>query len=136
MPDKAFIDTNILIYFISNDNTRKAKAREVIFNSSDAVISSQVISEFISICIQKHLLTIDEVVEASQAFMRALRFVPIQESTITTALKLTKKYKYSYWDSLITAAALENDCSVLYSEDLQHGQLINNRLRITNPFHI
>lgn len=60
MPDKAFIDTNILIYFISSDSDRKAKAREVILGSSDAVISSQVISEFISTCLQKRLLTIQQ----------------------------------------------------------------------------
>jgi predicted nucleic acid-binding protein len=101
---------------------------------SDAVISSQVISEFISICVQKRLLNIEEVSEAAHGFMRALRLVPIQKSTIANALKLIKKYKFSYWDSLIAATALENDCSVLYTEDLQHGQLINNRLRITNPF--
>ena len=136
MPDKAFIDTNILIYFISSDSDRKAKAREVILGSSDAVISSQVISEFISTCLQKRLLNIEEVSEASHGFMRALRLEPIEESTIDSALKLTKKYKFSYWDSLIVAAALENDCSVLYTEDMQHGQLISNRLRITNPFRV
>ena len=135
MPDKAFIDTNILIYFISSDTERKAKAREVILGSSDAVISSQVISEFISTCLHKRFLNIEEVSEASHGFMRALRLATIDESTINGALRLTKKYKFSYWDSLIVSAALENDCSVLYTEDLQHGQLINNRLRITNPFH-
>ena len=134
MPDKAFIDTNILIYFISSDIDRKEKAREVILGSSDAFISSQVISEFISACLKKGLLNIEEVSEAAHGFMRALRLAPIDESTISSALKIIKKYKFTYWDSLIAAAALENDCSVLYTEDLQHGQLINNRLRIVNPF--
>jgi predicted nucleic acid-binding protein len=108
----------------------------VILGSSDSVISLQVISEFTSTCLQKRIFNIEEVSEAVYGFMRALRLVPIKESTIVSALKPVKKYKFSYCDSLIATAALENDCSVLYTEDLQHGQLINNRLRITNPFHV
>ncbi len=43
------------------------------------------------------------------------------------------RYGYSYWDSLIIATALQNDCSILYSEDMQHNQLIEGKLRIINP---
>jgi predicted nucleic acid-binding protein len=42
--------------------------------------------------------------------------------------------KYSYWDSLIIASALKNNCSICYSEDMQHGQLIEDRLKVINPF--
>jgi predicted nucleic acid-binding protein len=44
------------------------------------------------------------------------------------------KYRFSYWDSLILAAALESTCSFVYSEDLQDGQRIENRLTVINPF--
>ena len=47
---------------------------------------------------------------------------------------LRTRYNISYWDSLITAAALENNCSVLYSEDMQDGQVIEGKLKIINPF--
>lgn len=50
------------------------------------------------------------------------------------ALKLHFKYRTSYCDSLILAAALEADCQILYSEDMQHGQVIENTLKIVNPF--
>ena len=134
MPDKAFIDTNVLVYFISSDDTKKTAAREVLLASPETVVSSQVISEFISTCLQKKLLGLDEVTEASTGFMRALQLAPVNASTIHSALKIIQKYKYSYWDSLIIASALENDCTVLYTEDMQHGQVISNRLRIMNPF--
>jgi len=134
MPDKAFIDTNVLIYFISNDEVRKATAREAILANPETTVSSQVINEFISTCLQKRLLSLDEVTEVSTGFMRALQFAPVNAATINSALKLVKKYKYSYWDSLIIASALENGCSVLYTEDMQHDQIINNRVRIANPF--
>lgn len=58
----------------------------------------------------------------------------LELQTINQALKLAKKYRYSYFDSLILASALEHDCSILYSEDMQHQQLIENKLTIYNPF--
>lgn len=61
MPDKAFIDTNVLVYFISNDDERKRKAREVMLSSAETVVSSQVINEFISTCLKKNLLSLDDV---------------------------------------------------------------------------
>lgn len=54
--------------------------------------------------------------------------------TITLALDISKRYQYSYYDSHIIAAALENNCSLLYSEDMQHGQEIEGKLKIVNPF--
>ncbi|MEO5344322.1 MAG: nucleic-acid-binding protein, partial [Gammaproteobacteria bacterium SHHR-1] len=49
-------------------------------------------------------------------------------------LDIASRYSLSHYDSLILAAALEAGCSVVYSEDMQHGQQINNRLTIINPF--
>ena len=134
MPDKAFIDTNVLVYFISSDNPKKATAREALLASPETVVSSQVINEFISTCLQKRILSLDEVTEVSDGFMRAIQFVPVDAATINSALKLVKKHKFSYWDSLIIASALENGCTTLYTEDMQDGQVINNRLKIRNPF--
>jgi predicted nucleic acid-binding protein len=134
MPDKVFIDTNILVYSLSTDDDRSAKARAALLSSTEAVVSSQVINEFISTCLKKNLLSLDDAAQAANGFMRALQFAPVHEATINRALRLVKKYKFSYWDSLIAACALENGCSVLFTEDMQHGQLINNRLRIVNPF--
>ena len=56
MPDRTFIDTNILIYFISNEKKKKLRAKDVIFSGGDVFISSQVISEFISVCFLKNLM--------------------------------------------------------------------------------
>lgn len=134
MPDKVFIDTNVLVYSLSADKERGAKARETLLSNLEAVVSSQVINEFINACLKKNLLSLDDAAEASNGFMRALFFAPVQEGTINRALRLIKKYRFSYWDSLIAASALENGCSVLFTEDLQHGQVINNRLRIVNSF--
>ena len=101
MPDKAFIGTNVLIYFISSDDARKATARDVLLTSPETLVSSQVINEFISTCLQKRLLSLDEVNEVSNGFMRALQFSPVDAATINSALKLVKKYKLGQLDYCI-----------------------------------
>jgi predicted nucleic acid-binding protein len=54
--------------------------------------------------------------------------------TIHTTLKVRERYSFSWYDSIIVASALEADCDILYSVDMQNSQLINGRLRIVNPF--
>jgi predicted nucleic acid-binding protein len=58
----------------------------------------------------------------------------ITQTTIEKAFVLSLKYGFSYWDSLIISSAIENGCNILYSEDMQHEQLIEKKLRIINPF--
>lgn len=136
MPDKIFIDTNVLVYFISAEENRKVKAKEVIFSGKDVYISSQVMSEFISVCFSKSLLEPEDISALVDNFLESLRFSSVDESTIKKSLRIKKDFNYSYWDSLIIASALENNCSVLYTEDMQDGQIIDNELTIVNPFKI
>ena len=60
--------------------------------------------------------------------------VYVYTSTINIAFNLSLKYGFSYWDSMIVATALENNCEVLYTEDMQHGLLVEKTLLIKNPF--
>ena len=134
MPDKIFVDTNVLVYFISAEEDKKAKAGEVIFSGRDVYISSQVMSEFISVCFSKSLLTQEDLIVLVDNFMESLRFSCVEESTIKKSLRIKKEFNYSYWDSLIIASALENNCSALYTEDMQDGRVIDDELTIVNPF--
>lgn len=134
MRDRVFVDTNILIYFISDDLKKKAKSREILFSEGEPILSSQVISEFINACLTKNLLKLDKVIPLSAKFMDALEFALIKETTIKKALQIQKAHNYSYWDCLIIASALENNCATLYTEDMQDGHIIENRLKIINPF--
>ena len=59
---------------------------------------------------------------------------PITHDTIRRALQIAETYGYAYYDSQVIACALEHDCTILYSEDMQHEQEIENRLKIVNPF--
>lgn len=134
MRDRVFIDTNILIYFISDDLKKKIKAKEILFSEDEPVLSSQVINEFINACLIKNLLKLDKVISLSTKFMDALEFSLVKETTIKKSLQIKKAYNYSYWDCLIIASALENNCSILYTEDMQDRHVIENRLKIVNPF--
>jgi predicted nucleic acid-binding protein len=73
----------------------------------------------------------------AQALDKILRFVSVEYSDIATvrlAWRLQERYRFSYYDSLILAAALSAGCSSLFSEDMQHEQVIEGRLTIVNPF--
>ena len=134
MPDKVFIDTNILVYYIGDDETKKLKTKDIIVSYPESVISSQVISEFASVCLSKNLLPEEEVQTLSEGFMDSFEFSPVIESTINRALQIRKSYKYSFWDCLIVAVAMETNCTILFSEDMQDGQMIDGSLKIVNPF--
>jgi len=60
---------------------------------------------------------------------------PVLIQTVEAAWDIRKKYAFSYWDCLIVSSALENQCDILFTEDLQHNQVIENHLRIINPFN-
>jgi predicted nucleic acid-binding protein len=136
MPDRIFVDTNLLIYFISNEKKKKQTVKEIIFSDREAYISSQVISEFISVCLSKNLLELDKITSLANDFMETLRFSLIKGSTINKALQIKKDYNYSYWDSLVLSSSIENNCSILYTEDMQAGQVIDDSLKIMNPFNV
>lgn len=133
MTDKPTLDTNILIYaFGQKDDNRKHIAKEIITNCN--IVSLQVVNETVYVLLKKFkfgLYQVDPIVLfIKQKFVISDLNIHISEYT----LKITALYGYSFWDSMIIASALYNNCSVLYSEDLQHNQIIEGQLRIINPF--
>ncbi len=133
MNAKIFADTNILVYSVSNDQRKRTIADELLLKH-EIVISPQVVSEFIAVTLRKHILPSQKVIEYAKQFMNVFQVTVITKKTIVSALDIMTTYQFSYWDSLILAAALESACTWLYSEDLQDGQQIENTLTIHNPF--
>jgi len=133
MSDKIFVDTNVLVYSVANDQGKRAIADNLLLNK-DVVISPQVISEFVAVTLRKQILEFGKVSEYAKQFMRVFHVTAMTSDTVQSALDIMEKYQFSYWDSLILAAALESACQFLYSEDLQDGQRIENILTIHNPF--
>ena len=134
MKDRFFIDTNILIYFVSNDVIKKNISKDILITNEGIMVNSQVISEFVTVTIKKQILSIADAFKYAGEFMDIFEFSIIKKETIKLSFELMTKHKYSYWDSLIIASALENNCAIVYTEDMQSGQIIEDRLKIINPF--
>ena len=127
----AFFDSNILIYAYSTD-VRRDRALAAI--ADGGVISAQVLNEFTNVLRGKQKQDWP-VIEAAVQSVR-FRFpdiVPLTSDTHAAALRLASEHGFAFYDALIVAAAIEAECDVLYSEDMQHGRGITN-LTIRNPF--
>lgn len=135
MKDSVFIDTNILIYYFQNlDEPRKTIARNLIHKNIEVIVlSTQVLGEFFNVMKKKGNET-TKCVTIIEECMKIFSIAVIRTHHVSLAMRISVKYGFSYYDSLIVASALEAGCKTLFSEDLQHNQLIENQLRIINPF--
>jgi predicted nucleic acid-binding protein len=132
MNAKPFLDTNVIVYAFSSNDARNRKAEALL--DVGGVISVQVLNEFVNVLRRKQGRDWDEVDQALAVVKTLLD--PAQPLTIElheAAVNLARRHGLSIYDSLIVAAALRAGCPVLYSEDLQHGQTIE-QLTIRNPF--
>lgn len=137
MKDKEFIDTNILVYAKLDDKENRWKRDKAIALIQQIrgcpIISVQVLNEFASVLI-KHQISDHIIIEAIQEIVEDTIVVSLDLSLLWEAWRIRDKYLFSYWDSMIISAALIKGCNILYSEDFQHEQIIENSLRIINPF--
>jgi len=136
MKDRFFIDTNILVYsLLKNDSQKHSQTVHLMesLKGNFIFISTQVLNE-LYVSLQKHDIDEPEIENKIRKIIGIYNISIINISTIKLCWKVRKKYSYSYWDSLITAAALESNCTILYTEDMQDGQVIDDKLRIVNPF--
>lgn len=132
MQDRIFLDSNILLYAIGNDKYKKGLSVELI--KKKPVITVQVLNEISNIMIRKLKLSHQDIHRIIDFIIQKCIIHSIDIITVRKALDISEKYKYSYYDSLIIASALENKCNILYTEDMHHGQNIENILKIINPF--
>lgn len=128
----AFFDTSVVMYLLSAD-TRKADKAETLLAAGGA-ISVQVLNEFAAAVRRKRLLDWAELREALSAVRTACVTHPMTEETHDRALDIAERYGFSVYDSTIVAAAHAAGCKTLFSEDLQHGQVIDGTLTVKNPF--
>lgn len=130
-----FIDSNILLYSIGDDPYKKQISQSLLKNIN-VVISTQVLNEFCNVVFKKKLITPDELFLSVQGFSEVFKVMDIGSDLVINALNIKNRYQYSYWDSLIIATALKSGVTILYSEDMANGQMIDNQLIIVNPFNL
>jgi predicted nucleic acid-binding protein len=133
MSDRAFLDTNIFVYAIAQDDPRSHNAEELI--TEGGTVSVQVLNEFAAVARRKTNMSWTEVQLALESInILCPDPLPITLDTHQKALAIAAKYGYRIYDALIVASALEAKCTVLYSEDMNDGQVVDHRLTIRNPF--
>jgi len=127
-----FFDTNVLLYLLSADPVKADRAESLL--ADGGTISVQVLNEFASVTLRKLAMPVTELREILEPVRSVCHVEPVTEDTHDRALALVERYGFSFYDALLVAAALRAGCARLYSEDLQHGQLVDRQLRILNPF--
>lgn len=128
----SFFDSNVLLYLALND-TRKAVATEHLV-SQGGWISVQVLTEIANVARRKYLKPWNEVNSFLELVRSILDVIPLTVDVHERGLLLAARYRLSVYDGMVVAAALATSCVTLWSEDMQHGLLVDGRLRIQNPF--
>lgn len=136
MKDNSFIDSNIWLYSFIGDTAGKHQlaAKLIQENKQEIAISLQVINEVCVNLIKKANFKEEKIEELINSFYENYRLVELDKDVLTNASKLRNSLSLSFWDSLIVSAALMSECDILYTEDLQHNQVIADNLKIVNPF--
>jgi predicted nucleic acid-binding protein len=137
--ERFFLDTNIAVYCFDASAPRKQEAaKELVAHAASSglgVVSYQVLQEFCNVASNSRRLTLDT--ERTMAYVSLLlepmNRVAASVALLEAALSLRAQYSFSFYDSLIIAAAQQANCTTLYSEDMQHAQRVGS-LRIVNPF--
>jgi len=135
---KAFFDTNILAYEFDKSEHRKQALVVDLINewrpSGRMIISTQVLQELYVVLTQKLKPALkEEIAEEIIQNYSKLDIVIIDPSLILNGIGIKRKYKISFWDALIVAAAQRAGCKILFTEDLSHGMEIAG-IEIVNPF--
>ena len=131
---RAFVDTNIWVYahLKTPGDVRHERALAVVQSGVDLVISPQVVAEYYNVMLRN--ARTDAWIQANlRAMFARTRLQPADAAVLTCALELRNRYAFSIWDCQIAAAALQANCAALLTEDLQHGQVLDDRLQVVNP---
>jgi predicted nucleic acid-binding protein len=132
---RVFLDTNILVYAIDRaDPAKRKRARAVMAEAEEPVLSAQVLAEFVAVVTRK-LATPMSPAQALRHLeaLRGLPVEPIDATLVIEAVELADRASLSHWDAMIVRAAVRAECDRIATEDLQHGALIDG-VEIFDPF--
>lgn len=127
-----FLDSNIIIYLIDNHKEKHDTAEALI--ADIPYVNAQVLVEVGNVCQRKLSYTKHDICELWYHLMTHCQLAQITESTMAEAIYLTQKYDFQLFDAIIVSSALEAGCTILYSEDMQHELVVEERLTIISPF--
>lgn len=129
---ETFFDTHVVLYLLSADAAKADRAEDLLAHGG--TISVQVLNEFVAVASRKLRMPLTEVREILDQIRAVCAVEPMTIETHERALNIAERHGLSIYDALIVAAALLAGCTTLFSEDMQHGQVIDQQLTIRNPF--
>ena len=132
--DRAFIDTNIYIYYQCSNDVTKHRISEDAINFFDCVVSTQVLNEICNLLTRKYPTPLPDIKKFITDITDSAELVTITHPLILKALEIHGKLSFSFFDALMIAAALDADCKYLISEDMHDGLIVDKKLQIVNIY--
>lgn len=129
---KFFVDSNILLYLTDDTSSKNLRAKELI--STNPLISVQFIFECLNGCLKKLKFNKETSVNFAKYLFKTCTVVGEKKDTGIFAIELFSRFSLQSYDAKIVATAIDAGCSILYSEDMQNGLVIDERLTVVNPF--
>ena len=135
--EKVFFDTNILVYFVDGNDTRKQNIAQNLVKKAvqnrNGIISTQSLQEFFNVITKKCLCSKSDAKTLVEMFSEQFPVTQVSVPQIQGAIDICIKHGVSFWDSLILSSANDSGCTIVYSEDMNNGQTIEGA-KILNPF--
>ena len=135
MSDKIFLDSNVLVYCYSQSNLKKQDIARRLATKGNIQISTQVLNETANVLNKKYSVSWDNLEELISDFENNFQIYSLTSKDVKSACRISSRYGFSFYDSMIISAAIECNCNLLYSEDMQHDQVIDNKIKILNSFN-
>jgi len=127
-----FFDTSVLLYLLSEDFDKADRVEQLL--AERGTISVQVLNEFAAVALRKLRISLGDIREILDTVRAVCRVEAVTVATHDRGLAIHERYGFSFYDSILVSSALIVGAKVLYSEDLQDGQVIDGQLRVINPF--
>ena len=134
MNDKVFLDSDILVYSYSVTEIDKQLIARKLVESTYSFISTQVLQELCNIVTRKFKFSYEQAITAVNESCQNNSLHINTENIVLQACRIAERYGFSFYDSMVVSAALESNCTIIYSEDLHDGQVIDEKLTVKNPF--
>ena len=136
MAGRSFIDTNVLVYAEASDEPLKQQAAltliKRLYENNEGVLSTQVLQEYCNVALKKLRLSSNHI-RAQLDLYEQFEVVQVTPAIIRAGLDLQQIRSVSFFDSIVLASAHAAGCNVIWSEDMNTGEVING-MQITNPF--
>ena len=130
----SFFDSNVLVYIASGDAAKADQAEAAV--AAGGAISVQVLNEITNVARRKMRMSWADTHTLLDTLRGLLTVHPLTVEVHQTGLRLAERYGFSIYDAMIVASALHAGCEALWSEDMQHGMVLDEGLRILNPFRV